>query len=450
MRLKKINKKKKQKSKFKLHNSTKIFLGLVFGVIVGYVLNIWSRLWPSSLFVREWILEYFLNPLGDTFLRALFMLVVPLMFCSLIVGVCRLGSVKNLSRLGLRLILFYITTTLCAILIGQMIFALIEPGKGLNKADIEEAHSHFSQQVESLQPKSRAVYKSLWPGIIYTIVPKNVLEEMSQTNMLAVIFVSLLLGLAFLGMRKEQTKEVTAVFQACSDAFIKIVGWVMFLAPYAVFALVAVAVTHFGLDILKKNVTKYVLVVVLGYAFQFFLTYSLVNKILIGIPIKEFYRRLLPVFLTAFSTSSSSATMPINIRTLEKRFGVPPSIANFSIPLGMTVNMDGTALFEVIAALFIAQVAGVEISLTGQVTLVVLVLLTSIGVAGVPGGSIPILMSAMASLGVPPEGIALVLGIDRFLDMGRTIVNVTGDAAGALYLARVEKVPMNQYMLKNK
>lgn len=436
--------------RIKIHSGTKIFLGLVLGLIFGYILNIWPHFSPSSLSIRDGILNYALNPLGNAFLRALFMLVVPLVFCSLITGVCRLGSLENLNRIGIKLILFYLCTTFAAVFIGQTIFSFIQPGEGLVREDIEKAHSHFSDQVADLQPKSRAVYQSLWPGIIHTIIPKNVLDQMSESNMLAVIFVSILIGLAFLAMGKEKTKEIRAVFQACSDAFIKIVGWVMFLAPYAVFALVAVAVAHFGLDVMKKNVTKYMLVVFFGYGFHLFVTYSLINKLLIRIPIKEFYRRLLPVFLTAFSTSSSSATMPVNIRTLEKRFGVPGPIANFSVPLGMTINMDGTALFEVVAALFIAQVAGVDISLAGQFTLVILVLLTSIGVAGVPGGSIPILMSAMASLNIPPEGIALVLGVDRFLDMGRTVVNVTGDATGALYLARTENVPLNEFIKKNK
>ena len=445
-------KKKKKSPTARPHSrsSTRILIGLIFGVIIGFILNQWPEFSPSSLFIRGWILDYFLQPIGDVFLRGLFMVVVPLVFCSLIVGVCRLGSIGHLKRLGVRLIIFYVITSIVAILIGQTLISLIRPGDGLHKKDIEIAHSHFKEQVSDLEPKSKAVYKSLWPGIIKTIVPKNIIEQMAENNMLAVIFISILLGVAFLGMKKENTKEIVSSFQTLSHAFIKIVGWIMFFAPYAVAALVALAVTHFGLDVMKKNVSKYVLVVFLGYFIHFFFTYSIINKLFIKIPIREFYKRLGPVIATAFSTSSSSATMPINMRTLENRFGIPESITKFSIPLGMTINMDGTALFEVIAALFIAQVSGIDISLSGQVTLVVLVLLTSIGVAGVPGGSIPILMSAMASLNIPPEGIALVLGIDRLLDMGRTVVNVMGDAIGTLYLARIEKVPIDTYIKKTK
>lgn len=418
--------------------STKIFFGLVIGALIGLAFNFWG---PNP--TRDWILTNLCNPIGTAFLRALFMVVVPLVFASLVVGISNLGSVQNVGRLGSRLAVFYLCTTLIAILIGQTLINVVEPGKGISTAEVERAQISLGDQIEGLKSASESVSDSLWPGIVSKVIPKNIISDMAETNMLAIIFVAIVLGIALLRIEEHKAQVARDFFDAISQASIKIVGWIMKTAPIAVAALMISAVANFGLEIMG-NVAQYLFVVILGYLLHFSVTYSLIAKFIVGIPIKEFYRRTFPIVATAFSTSSSSATMPTTIRTLEKRFGIPESITTFSVPLGATINMDGTALFEVIAALFIAQIFGVDISLTGQLTLIALVLLTSIGVAGVPGGSIPILMSAMASLGIPPEGIALVLGVDRLLDMGRTVVNVTGDSVGALFLAKVEKVPLNE------
>lgn len=420
--------------------STRILIGLIAGAIIGAAFNYWG---PHP--IRDWILDNICQPIGTAFLRGLFMVVVPLVFCSLVVGVANLGSAQHVGRLAWRLGAFYVATTLVAVVIGQTLISTVRPGDGLPRESIEEARSSLAQQVAGLQEKSENVRSSLWPGLVETIIPKNIVNDLSKGNMLAIIFVALLLGVALLSIERQKAQVAIDFFDAISQSAIRIVGWIMSAAPVAVAALIVVAVSNFGMAVMK-NVLAYMVVVFLGYGIQFFGTYGLLVKFLLRIPLKEFYRRIFPIVATAFSTSSSSATMPTTIRTLEKRFGVPESLTSFSIPLGATVNMDGTALFEVVAALFIAQVFGVPIDLMGQLTLVVLVLLTSIGVAGVPGGSIPILMSAMASLGIPPEGIALVLGVDRLLDMGRTIVNVTGDSTGALFLARVERVPLEQHI----
>ncbi|MCB0411704.1 MAG: dicarboxylate/amino acid:cation symporter [Bdellovibrionales bacterium] len=419
--------------------STRILVGLVIGAVIGLAINLWGST-PAT----DWILTNITAPMGSAFLQGLFMVVVPLVLSSLIVGIGNLGTVEHLGRLGIRLGLFYVATTLLAVFIGQVLINTVQPGRGLSEEAQQVALSRLEDQVQGLQEKSKTVNQNLWPGLVTTIIPKNIIGSMAEANMLAIIFVAFIFGIALLSLEDRQAAQSTIqVLSAISDCCIKIVGWIMTLAPYAVAALMINAVAHFGLDVMG-NVLKYVLVVISGYMIHFFVSYGVIVKFLVRIPLKKFYRGITPIVATAFSTSSSSATMPTTMRTLETNFGVPTKITTFSIPLGMTVNMDGTALFEVIAALFVAQVFGVDISLTGQITLVILVLLTSIGVAGVPGGSVPILMSAMASLGIPPEGIALVLGVDRLLDMGRTVVNVTGDATGALYLARVEGVPLEE------
>ena len=408
-----------------------IFIGLIVGTIVGYVLSFFSE-----FLIVSFIVENFFQPVGTVFIRSLFMIVVPLVFGSLTVGVANLGNTKTLRNMGLTVLLFYVCTTFCAILIGQVFVNTIRPGAGLDPDHIEKVVSKAEGQVAGLEERdSKWITKSLWPGIIVSTIPRNILDEFSKTNMLAVIFVSIVFGIGLMYMRDEKSKEILkSALSGIADITILIVGWIMKLAPLAVGCLMAVAVFNFGLDIMKL-VVAYIGVVVLGYLTQFFIVYGSILKFLIKVPLGEFYRRASAIFLTAFSTSSSSATMPVTMETLETEFKIPPKIVSFTIPIGITFNMDGTALFEVVAALFVAQVFGVEVTLMGQLTLIALVLLTSIGIAGIPGGSIPILMAAMGTIGIPPEGIALIIGVDRLLDMGRTVVNVTGDSVASLFLA---------------
>src|SRR5690606_14055377 len=223
------------------------------------------------------------------------------------------------------------------------------------------------------------------------------------------------------------------VLQSLSDVSIVIIGWIMKFAPYAVAALMITSVAQFGLE-LMGNVAQYIGVVIFAYAIHFLVSYSLIVKFIIKMNPIEFYKKASEAIVTAFSTSSSNATIPTTTRVLEDNFKVSKTITNFSVPLGATINMDGTALFEMVAAVFIAQIFGIDVSLVGYISLIILMLVTSIGVAGVPGGSIPILMSAMAMVGIPPEGIAIILGVDRLLDMGRTMVNVTGDITAGLFV----------------
>ncbi|MGI9548603.1 MAG: dicarboxylate/amino acid:cation symporter, partial [Bdellovibrionales bacterium] len=235
---------------------------------------------------------------------------------------------------------------------------------------------------------------------------------------------------------------------AVSHISIQIITWIMKLAPYAVASLLAIAISELGLELIR-SMLFYIGIMVASMLIHLLVTYSAFLKFLIKIPIKEFYKRMVPIFTTAFSTSSSSATMPVTMNTLEKSFGLPRSLVNFSVPIGTIVNMDGTALFEVAATIFIAQIFGVDLTLTSYLLLISIVFITSIGIAGVPGGSLPILMSAIVVLGIPPEGIAIILGVDRILDMGRTTVNVTGDSIAALYLAKKDRVDINGHIKKN-
>lgn len=421
-------------------NNWGIFIGLVVGALIGVV---FSEIGSNS--VTTWIDSNVFWPIGNIFLRSLFMIVVPLVFSSLTLGVANLGNTETLKGLGVRVLLFYITTTFFAILIGQSLVNTVQPGVGaVSVEDREAIIEQNKDKIASLREKSSMVPESLWPGIIESVIPRNILRQFTNFNMLSIIFVSILFGIGMMYLKDEKSQQVLRDGLAgVANISVMVVGWVMKIAPYAVAALIASAVFKFGSKVILV-IAQYTALVILGYLIQFFIVYGVLLKYLIKISPKEFYKRASTVFLTAFSTASSNGTMPVTIQTLQEKFGVPQRITSFSIPIGATFNMDGTALFEVIAALFIAQVYGVELSLTSHVVIVFLVLVTSIGVAGVPGGSRPILMMAMGAVGIPVEGIALILGIDHILDMGRTVINVTGDTVAALFLAKSSGVDLDK------
>ena len=420
-----------------------IFVGLIAGALIGLLFNATNE---HAVFgpMTVWISDNIFFPVGNAFLQALFMIVVPLVFSSLLVGVANLGGGKGVGRLSLWLVLFYSCSTILATGTGQILVNTLKPGTAVNQEEAEKVAESMKDKLSSLKTKSSMVEGATWPGIISKIIPKNIIRQFGETNMLSVIFVALIFGLALLYLPNSPSKTVfTQFMSSLSDISIVIIGWIMKLAPFAVAALVAVAVSTMGFDLMKK-MAYYILVMALGMLIHFCVTYSLVVKFLIKIPIKEFFLRMLPVFSTAFGTSSSSATMPVTMNTLETKLGVPRSIVNFSVPLGTVVNMDGTALFEVVATVFLAQLFGVELTLGAHFFLLFIVFLTSIGVASVPGGSLPILMSAIVVLGIPPEGMAIIIGVDRILDMGRTVVNVTGDSLAALFLARTQKINVSE------
>lgn len=429
-------------------NSWSIFIGLIAGACIGLIFNALKEhefLGP----ITEAINTNVFFPIGNAFLQSLFMIVVPLVFSSLVVSLSRMSDPKSLGRLSKKLFTCYACTTLIAILIGQGFMLSFQPGSTVKKEVAQQASIEMSAKMSSIKEKSSTLGTSLWPGIVTQIIPKNIIDQFSKNNMLSVIFVSLLFGLALLYLPNSSSKTAFIEYTATlSDICILVIGWIMKCAPIAVAALLAVAFSAFGLS-LMKSLLFYIVVMLMGMLFHLFITYSCFLKFLVKIPLREFFNRMIPVFTTAFGTSSSSATMPVTMNTLEEKFGAPRSIVNFSIPIGTIVNMDGTALFEVAATIFIAQVFGVELSLSSYIILIGLVFITSVGVASVPGGSLPILMSAIVVLGLPAEGIAIILGVDRLLDMGRTVVNVTGDSIVALYLSKTEGTDINQHIKNN-
>lgn len=414
--------------KLDLHH--KILSGLAVGAVAGIACNALGR----DAAWLEVVNTYVTGPVGQVFLRLLFMTVVPLVFASLAVGVALLGDLRRVGRVGARTIGYFLITTALATVIGLLLVNAIEPGAGLDEAT-------RTALVETYRGEAAERAPAGGPGFgIHTfvnIIPRNPIDAAARGDMLGVIFFALMLGIALTLLPKERAQPLIRVLEGLGDAMVAVIGIVMKIAPYGVAGLIFVVTSRFGFGILEQ-LAIYVVVVVAGLALHQTVSFSLLLKFLGRYSPREFFRRAQPVMVTAFSTSSSNATLPTTIKVSEESLGVPKEIAGFVLPLGATMNMNGTALFEGITVLFVAQVFGVSLGLGQQVVVVILSVLMAVGTAGIPGGSIPLLMLVLQAVGVPGEGIALVLGVDRILDMCRTVVNVTGDMTCAVYVTRVE------------
>ncbi len=413
----------------------RILLGLLLGALTGVGCH--ALFAPSPTLV--WVVEKITQPAGQMWLRALIMIVLPLVFASLTLGVAGLGDIRKVGRIGLKTVAYFLITTAIATVIGLVLVNLLQPGAGLPPETRQELMTRFSSQAQQMAQSSGPVQVGV--ELLVNIVPRNPVAAAAQFDMLAVIFFSLLFGAALGILPAERARPMIGLLEALGDIVVVIIGWVMKLAPIGVFALIFSVTALFGYDILRK-LLWYVLTVLLGLAIHFFGVYSFLVRVLGGMSPLVFFSRIRTIIVTAFSTSSSNATLPTTLQVTEKRLGVPKEICGFVLPLGATMNMHGTALFEGVTVLFIAQVLGVALSFEQQVIVVLMSVLMAVGTAGVPSGSIPLLMIVLGTVGLPPEAIALVLGVDRILDMCRTTLNVTGDVTAALYITRSEGFPL--------
>lgn len=413
----------------KLH--TQIALGLILGAVAGGILK-W--LFPAADWVR-WIGDNLMGPAGQIWLRMLFMTVVPIVFTSISLGVANIGDMKTLGRLGSRTMGYFALSTLIAAVIGLTLVNIIEPGGGLDettRSALMETYSGGEGGLTVPEPPDFGV------GTFVNIVPQNPVAAAADMDMLGLIFFSLIFGAALTMIPKAKAEPVIRVIDGTAEAIIAIIEMVMKLAPYGVFGLIFVMTSRFGWE-LMGSLGKYVLVVLLGLAIHGSIGISALVRIFARMNPIRFWRAIEAPFITAFSTSSSMATLPTSIATAEKELKVQPKIAGFVLPLGATMNMNGTSLYEGMTVLFLAQVFGVSLPIGSQIIVVILAVLTAIGAAGVPGGSIPLMMVVMATVGVPPEGIAIILGVDRILDMSRTTLNVCGDLSASAYIDRVDR-----------
>lgn len=416
----------------KLH--TKILLGLALGAIAGIL----GRQFFGDATWLTWIADNVANPVGQIFLRMLFMIVIPLIFGSVTLGVASLGDLKKIGRVGGKTFSFFLATTGVAAAIGLTIMNLFAPGRQMDQ----------SVRAGLLEKYGGAAAERVSGGVSFgidtfvNIVPRNIVETMNKMDMLGLIFFSIVFGIALTLIQPEKAKPIMDVLDGLVEAVAKIIDFAMNLAPYGVAGLIFNVTVSFGTEVLQ-SLALYVLCVLFGLALHLFGVLGLIAKLLVGIPYRTFFRKCRTVMITAFSTSSSNATLPENIKTAEEEFGVPREIASFVLPLGATMNMNGTALFEGMTVLFLAQVFQLGLSIPTQAMVVVLCIITAVGAAGVPGGSIPLLAMILTTVGIPAEGIALILGVDRILDMSRTVPNVMGDQLTALFVAKTEGVVLD-------
>gem|GEM_PF-34116 len=381
------------------------------------------------------------KPIGTIFVRLLIFIAIPLVIASLISGMASFEDTKTFGKIATKTIAYYIATTLIAITIGLICVNLIKPGLKI-PADIKDKIIS-EYRVETKEIKETKGTKEIKEegigfdliGFITNIVPTNPINAAASGNMLQIIFFSVVFGLALTKIDKSKSEVIIKFFDGMSEATIKIVNVIMKIAPYGVFALISATVAEFGPGILYSLIF-YITTVLFCLAIHLFVIYSIFVRILGGENPVKFFRGIKDAQLIALSTSSSAATLPVNIECLERNLGVPKKIVSFVLPLGATLNMDGTALYQAVAAGFIAQTYGVEIGLAQQLTIVLIATLASVGTAPVPGAGIIMLAVILKSIGVPEEGIALILGVDRLLDMFRTVVNVTGDGTAALFISR--------------
>lgn len=360
------------------------------------------------------------------------MLAIPLVLTTLIVGASSLGDTKAFGKLGLTTLVLYISTTFIALTIGVLLADIIQPGKMISP-EMKEFLSAMSSDMVVQVPEKTGINIV---DFIVSFVPKNVFEAIASGSMLQIVFFSIFFGLTLLMIPQEEAQIISKLLNAISDALIKMVEIVMKFAPIGVFALISYTIADFGIDILH-TLLWYIITVLLGLLLHTFLTYGALFKLFVREPFGKFLLKLRDVYAIAFTTSSSAATLPITMEVSEKKLNIPRQITSFVLPLGATINMDGTGLYQGVASVFIAQFYGLDLSLTQQLTIIFMAVMASIGTAPVPGVGLIMLIGILTSVGIPTEGVGLILGVDRILDMSRTIVNVTGDIVVSKIVTKV-------------
>ncbi|MBK6876240.1 MAG: dicarboxylate/amino acid:cation symporter [Ignavibacteria bacterium] len=383
---------------------------------------------------REKTIGVMLKPLGDIFIRLLSMIAVPLVLASLIVGAASLSDIKHIAKIGGKTLGFYALTAVMAISIGLLLANIIQPGKFMSEESKERLLQTYQDDAAS---KIEQNVSMNIVDFMVNIVPKNPFKAIAEGDFLQIVFFAILTGVFLSQIHTDRTKAVIGFFDGLSGAMILLVEKVMLIAPYAVFTLIAATIAEFGFGILQ-TLLMYSVTVVLGLTILTFIEYPLLLKAFTKVNVVNFFRVQKPVIAVAFSTSSSAATLPVTMDICEKKLGVPNKIASFVLPLGTTVNMDGTALYQAVAAVFIAQVYGFDLTVTQQLTIVMTAALAAIGTAPVPGVGLIMLIIVLKSVGIPEEGIALIIGVDRLLDMCRTVPNVIADSLACVVIANSE------------
>ena len=414
----------------------KIIIGLLLGVVYGIAsaINGWTEFTSN-----------FVSPFGTIFLNLLKLIAVPLVVSSLITGVASLSDTRKLSRIGMKTILLYIGTTAVAVSIGLVLVNLLEPGSAIPDSYQETLSNEYIEKAADKKSAADSVQKGRGPlQPLVDMVPSNIFSAASNnSNMLQVVFISIIFGIALIGIDRKFSKPVLEFLKGINQLIIKLVEMIMYFAPYGVFALIAKTISSVSGDMTQiggilSALLFYMGVVIVGLFIHMGITYISILKLFTNVSLKHFFKSIGPVQLVAFSTSSSGATLPVTMERCEEHIGVSKEVSSFVLPLGATINMDGTSLYQAVAAVFIAQAVGMDLTLAHQFTIVATAVLASIGTAAVPGAGIIMLVIILEAINVPSQGIALILGVDRILDMIRTTTNVTGDATIACAMDSLE------------
>ena len=398
------------KEKKKMGLTTKIFIGLIGGLIVGIIFNLFI---PHS-YVRDTVfVDGIFYVVGNGFIRLMKMLVVPLVFCSLVCGASAIGDTNSLGKIGIKTIVFYLFTTAFAVTVAITVATIVRPGIGLDMASIEKGSDVVATSTSMVDT-------------ILNIIPENPINALAQGNMLQIILFALIVGILIAKMG-EGANMISNLFNQLNDLMMEMTTMVMGLAPIGVFCMIARTFSNLGFNAFVP-LLKYMGSVICGLGIQCFIVYMVLLFVFTRLNPLKFLKKFFPVMTFAFSTSTSNATIPLNIDTLVEKIGVSRKIASFTIPLGATINMDGTSIMQGVAVVFAAQAYGIDLGINGYLTVIATATLASIGTAGIPSVGLVTLSMVFAAVGIPVEAIALIMGIDRILDMLRTAVNITGDA----------------------
>lgn len=418
-----------KKKKLALH--WKILIGMFIGIGYGLLAVFFN--W--DLFTQNWI-----KPFGTIFINLLKLIAVPLILFSLISGIANLKDISKLSRMGLKTVVMYIFTTVIAVSLGLLLVNIIDPGSAFPKEEQQLMEQRYGSDVNKKQ-KDAADYQNQSPlQFLVDMVPSNLVSAMAENSrMLQVIFFAIFFGVSIILLPEETTAPVTSFFNSMNSVILKMIDIIMEFAPIGVFALLgAIIVDMKGDAALFTSLAMYGATVLIGLALMIFIVYPIFIKLFTKIKYRDFYKGIAPAQMLAFSTSSSAATLPVTMECCEKNLKVSNEVTSFVLPIGATINMDGTSLYQAVAAVFIASAFGMDLTLGQQLTIVLTATLASIGSAAVPGAGIVMLVIVLTAIGVPTEGIALIFAVDRPLDMVRTMVNVTGDSTIASIIQRFE------------
>lgn len=413
-------------------------------IIIGLTLGLAWGLLSTQVGFNEFTIDY-IKPFGTIFVNLLKLIAVPLVLASLIVGVANLNDINKLSRMGGRTIVIYLVTTVLAITIGLIVVNVMQPWEALPEDTKQTLMASYDDNLSSRAESAEQLTNQSPLQPLVDVIPENLFQAASNNGaMLQVVFVAILFGIGIIQIKSSKSKILVDFFDAMNDVIIKIVDLIMLFAPYGVFALIASVIIDLAGDDLSQALNLlyalgwYCAAVVVGLLLHVVIVYSSLFKMFSSMPLKSFLRGIRPALLLGFSTSSSAATLPVTMERVQKNLGVDEEVASFVLPVGATINMDGTSLYQAVAAVFISMAVGNDVTIFEQVTIVLTALLASIGAAGVPGAGIIMLVIVLKSIDVPVEGIALILGVDRILDMLRTAVNIAGDAAVSVAVAHME------------